>query len=60
MRFLDAPAGLLAFEREGGGERLLCLFNLSREPVRRDGRMLAPLAWSIDLLADGVSGIAPG
>lgn len=28
IAFLDAPADLLAFEREGEGERLLCLFNL--------------------------------
>ena len=52
MRFLDAPAGVLAFEREGGGERLLCVFNLSREPVRYQGRTLAPLAWSIDAVTE--------
>ncbi|MDQ0251956.1 alpha-glucosidase [Sphingomonas kyeonggiensis] len=28
IAFLDTPGGLLAFEREGEGERLLCLFNL--------------------------------
>jgi alpha-glucosidase len=28
ITFLDAPGELIAFEREGEGERLLCLFNL--------------------------------
>jgi alpha-glucosidase len=28
MRMLDAPPDLLAFERTGAGERVLCLFNL--------------------------------
>jgi len=29
LRFLDAPDGVLAFVREGGGEKLVCVFNLS-------------------------------
>ncbi len=48
MRFLDAPDGMLAFVREGGGERLLCQFNLSRAAVERQGVTLEPLGWRID------------
>ncbi len=33
IRFLDAPEPLLAIVREAQGEVLLCLFNLSPEPV---------------------------
>jgi alpha-glucosidase len=32
---LDAPEPVLAFERRGDGERLLCLFNLGPDPVVR-------------------------
>ncbi|KQV01129.1 alpha-glucosidase [Mesorhizobium sp. Root102] len=32
IRFLDAEGDVLAFVREGGGERLLCIFNFAREP----------------------------
>jgi len=32
---LDAPAPVLAFERRTEGSRLLCLFNLGPDPVRR-------------------------
>ncbi len=30
IRFLDAPEGVLAFTREIGSERLLCVFNIGR------------------------------
>ena len=30
---LDAPEGVLAFIRAEGGERLLCVFNMSEKPV---------------------------
>ena len=33
IRFLDAEGDVLAFIREGGGERLLCVFNFSDRPV---------------------------
>lgn len=33
IRFLDAEGDLLAFVREGGGERLLCVFNFAGEPA---------------------------
>ena len=33
IEFLDAPAPLLAFVREHAGERVLCVFNMSREPA---------------------------
>ena len=31
LKATNAP--LLVFEREGGGERVLCVFNLDHEPV---------------------------
>lgn len=33
IRFLDAEGDVLAFIREGGGERLLCVFNFTDEPA---------------------------
>jgi alpha-glucosidase len=33
LRLLDAPEPVLAFERCGEGERLLCVFNLGREAI---------------------------
>ncbi len=33
MRFLDVPEPALAFVREGGGECLVCVFNLAGEPL---------------------------
>lgn len=33
IRFLDAPAGLLAFERTEGDETLRCVFNLGHAPA---------------------------
>ncbi|MDX8524524.1 alpha-glucosidase family protein [Mesorhizobium sp. MSK_1335] len=33
IRFLDAEGDLLAFVREGGGEKLLCVFNFAGEPA---------------------------
>jgi alpha-glucosidase len=35
-RVLDAPAGVLAFERTCGGERLLCLFEMAGATARFD------------------------
>lgn len=32
---LDAPEPVLAFERRSEDERVLCLFNLGPEPVKR-------------------------
>jgi alpha-glucosidase len=32
---LDAPEPVLAFERRTGDERMLCLFNLGPDPVKR-------------------------
>lgn len=31
IRYLEAPDGVLAYERAGDGERLVCVFNLGRE-----------------------------
>jgi alpha-glucosidase len=47
IRFLDAPADVLAFLREGEGERLLCVFNISGNAARfalAPGMKVAPLA----------------
>ena len=33
IRFVDTQEPVLAFERSGAGERLLCVFNLGAEPV---------------------------
>ena len=41
IRFLDSPEPVLAFVRDGGGQRLLVAFNLSDAPVR----------WQADALA---------
>ena len=32
IRFLDAEGDVLAFVRDGGGERLLCAFNFAGDP----------------------------
>ena len=39
IRFIHAPEGVLAFTRQDDAERLLCVFNIGREPVefRLDG-----------------------
>jgi alpha-glucosidase len=34
LRFVDAPEPLLAFERQAGTQRLLCVFNLAGAPQR--------------------------
>ncbi|TPK22334.1 DUF3459 domain-containing protein [Mesorhizobium sp. B2-5-9] len=33
IRFLDTDGDVLAFIREGGGERLICVFNFAEEPA---------------------------
>jgi alpha-glucosidase len=33
IRFLEAQGDVLAFIREGGGERLLCVFNFAAKPA---------------------------
>ncbi len=40
IRFIDAPEDVLAFVRSGGGEAILCLFNLGKT----DARVSAPAA----------------
>ena len=35
LRFVKAPADVIAFEREADGERLLCVINLGDTPARR-------------------------
>lgn len=51
---LDAPEPVLAFERRAGEERMLCLFNLGPEPVRR------PLAEGALRLAVGQAELLTG
>ena len=43
VRKIDVPAPLLAFEREGDGERLLCVFNLGSEAAEWP----LPVGWRI-------------
>ncbi|MET0336706.1 MAG: DUF3459 domain-containing protein, partial [Caulobacter sp.] len=33
LSFIDAPAPVLAYERREDGERIICVFNLGKEPV---------------------------
>ncbi|MGN6471026.1 MAG: beta-galactosidase BglA [Rhizobiaceae bacterium] len=33
IRFVEAPAGVLAFERGSGEDPMLCVFNIAREPM---------------------------
>jgi alpha-glucosidase len=39
IRFVDAQAPLLAFERAHASQRMLCVFNLGAEPARFDSPM---------------------
>jgi len=43
MRMIDAPAGVIAFERSLGAERLLCVFNIGHAPVAWS----APAGWRL-------------
>jgi alpha-glucosidase len=46
IAFFDAPPDVLAFERQGGGEKLVCLFNLGKSETRFDvpnGFTVSPL-----------------
>ena len=45
LQFVDAPAGVLAFERTAPNQRLLCLFNLSAE--RAAWQPAAPQGWRV-------------
>ena len=36
IRFVEAPDGLLVFERGSGADTMLCVFNIAREPVTFD------------------------
>ena len=55
LRFLNAPAPLLAFERNHGEETLTCVFNLGHETVdwRSRGAVDVLVSVSLDLAADG-------
>ncbi len=50
MAFLDGPSDVLAFTRHGGGEHLLCLFNLGSTEARFD----LPGAMAVTALAGHV------
>nr|WP_029355808.1 alpha-glucosidase family protein [Mesorhizobium ciceri] len=53
IRFLDAEGDVLAFIREGGGEKLLCVFNFADEPANWRLPQDVDVAETIDL---GVGG----
>ncbi|RWB32932.1 MAG: DUF3459 domain-containing protein [Mesorhizobium sp.] len=49
IRFLDAEGDVLAFIREGGGEKLLCVFNFAEEPASWPLPQDIDVAGTIDL-----------
>ncbi|MEI8699592.1 beta-galactosidase BglA [Mesorhizobium sp. ISC15] len=49
IRFLDAEGDVLAFIREGGGEKLLCVFNFADEPANWPLPQDADVAETVDL-----------
>ncbi|RUU31728.1 alpha-glucosidase family protein [Mesorhizobium sp. M6A.T.Ce.TU.016.01.1.1] len=49
IRFLDAEGDVLAFIREGGGEKLLCVFNFADEPADWPLPQDADVAETVDL-----------
>ena len=57
IRFLDAEGDVLAFVRDGGGERLLCVFNFAGEPT--DWALPAAIGGvePIDLAVDGAGAL---
>ena len=63
MRFLDAAPGILAFEREQAGDRVLCVFNLSGQPCEwtppADGTDWTVLEASGVEAADGLPSVLP-
>ena len=63
MRFLDAAPGILAFEREQAGDRVLCVFNLSGQPCEwtppADGTDWTVLEMSGVEAADGLPSVLP-
>ncbi|HUZ12153.1 MAG TPA: alpha-glucosidase [Caulobacteraceae bacterium] len=52
---VEAPDGVLAFERAAEGERVLCVFELSGRPARVDGRGEILAAWRAELQDGAVS-----
>ena len=57
IQFLDANEPVLAFSRLMGGDSLICVFNLSAEPVAMD---LPALAGRIPLAGHGLAGRLDG
>jgi alpha-glucosidase len=54
FRVVEAKGGQLLFEREGGGERLLCVFNVTTEAVTRAVDGAAPsVVWASDAVLSG-------
>ncbi len=51
LKLLPSPDPVVAFERTGGGERLLCAFNLGREPVE----WTPPGRWTLAFAANGAN-----
>ncbi len=58
MRFLEVPEPALAFVREGGGECLVCVFNLAGEPLSVRLPVEEPLC-AVDVPAPLSSMVAP-
>ncbi|TIT03301.1 alpha-glucosidase family protein [Mesorhizobium sp.] len=53
IRFLDAEGDVLAFIREGGGEKLLCVFNFADEPANWPLPQDVDVAETVDLGGTG-------
>ena len=54
-RLVAAPAGVLAFERQLGDERVLCAFELAGEPAQLELAGEAMLAWGAALGGGGLA-----
>ncbi len=59
LRFLDAPAPLLAFERSHGDETLTCVFNLGHEAVDWSPHGAATVLGSVNLDDARTGGLPP-
>src|SRR5690606_3712587 len=54
FRVVEAREGQLVFEREGDGERLLCVFNVTPRAVTRTiGHDVASVTWASDAVLTG-------
>jgi alpha-glucosidase len=63
QKLLQAPLPLIAFVREDGDEKLLCVFNLGQETLRFDDALLSraePLDWGCGWTHFSPAGLSMG